>query len=153
MRRRGRTHAAQREIQTPRTKEPSVSASAPTDEADPLFPGYEPPASDGRVVQALVGAWADAVTAGRGIPTKAKLGAIGRHVKRLIRDDHIAEPVLLVAVQRAGSARSIDLDRFLGGLQEAYDKRTASSAAMDRAWDEIATQLSGNFPALNQIGA
>lgn len=150
----GRTHAAQREKKPSRDKPtPSVSAAAPTADPEPLFPGYEPPATDGHTVQALVGAWADAVTQGRGIPTKAKLGAIGKHVKRLMRDDHLPEPVLLVAVQRAGAARSIDLDRYLGGLQEAYDRRTATSQAMDQAWDDIATRIKQQYPDLNKIGA
>lgn len=98
------------------------------------------PAAGPSPVQVLVGAYADAYKTGGGVPTKARLGACGKNVKRLIEQDGIDLPVLLAAVEAAGRARSMDLDRYLGGAQRAYGRREERSAMFDR-WGEIAHHM------------
>lgn len=91
-------------------------------------------------VQVLVGAYVTAIESCGGIATKAQRGAIGRNVKRLITDDGIPLPVLLVAVQRAGARRSRAVDPFLGDVQAAYSRESTRRAMFDR-WTEIAATI------------
>jgi hypothetical protein len=126
----------------PRTPVPvSVAASAPTCDQDVLDVEVEdadPPARN--PIPVLVGAYVDAYKANGGIPTEAVIKACGKNVKRLVEVDAIEPPVILLAAQRAGAARSKDLDRYLGDAQQRYGQ-TQSRDAMRAHWYERAAQL------------
>lgn len=151
-------------------RDPSFTAAvAAGDEApddlgeflDGLFeatPEPEPEEPSGPTdVQILVGAYTDAVVASGGIATTSMRGAIGKHVKRLIAQDKIDLPILLLAVQRAGTQRAKDVDRFLGEATNSFSTR-AGKREMFAAWDRIAQAHGGQgvgemVPGQRQIGA
>jgi hypothetical protein len=126
------------------TEEPSPPADAdgPSPDEGALFGLDVPPTPVANPVQALVGAYVEAVEASGGIATTSMRGAIGSNLRRLIREDGLPEPVLLAAVQVAGGARSRTLDRWLGDAQRAYGRRSERRAMFDR-WTEIAERLDG----------
>jgi hypothetical protein len=151
-------------------RDPSFTAAdaagdqATVDLADDLDGLFEAPAvaeteqsSGPTEVQVLVGAYADAVAGTGGVPTKSMCGAIGKHVKRLITQDGIELPVLLIAVQRAGSQRARDVDRFLGEATTSFQTRSGKRE-MFAAWDRIAKAHGGQgvgdiVPGQRQVGA
>jgi hypothetical protein len=92
-------------------------------------------------VQVLVGAYVTAVEATGGIATKSQRAAIGANAKRLINDDHIELPIILIAVQRAGTKRARTVDPFLGDLQSTWDSSANSRNAMRARWYEIAAAI------------
>lgn len=96
--------------------------------------------SAGDAVQVLVGAYVESVRASGGIATTSQCSAIGSNVKRLIKDDQIPLPVLLVAVQRAGARRSRTVDPFLGDVQASYGGSEAKRKAMFDHWADLARQ-------------
>jgi helix-turn-helix protein len=100
-------------------------------------------------VQALVGAYADAVKIAGGIPTRAMCSAIGSNLKRLIRDDHLAPPVLLLAVKRAGSRRAKTVDPYLGDVQQVFDRDRAKRDEMRASWFRMAAEIDNHQ---SQIG-
>jgi hypothetical protein len=126
------------ESQLTRVTAPAAAASAPEPDGLPL--GLPAVVREPDPVQVLVGAYVLAVENGGGIATKSQRGAIGRNVKRLIVDDGIPLPVLLVAVQRAGARRSRAVDPFLGEVQAAYSRESTRRAMFDR-WAEIAATI------------
>jgi hypothetical protein len=95
----------------------------------------KPPAS---VVQALVGAYVDAVEAGGGIATKSMCGAIGGNLRRLIAQDKIEPALLLAAVQRAGAKRERNIDRHLGDVQQTWKSRPDARQALYDLWEQRA---------------
>ena len=128
------------ESQLTRVTSPVPDDAAPDDGELPL--GLPTPAvREPDPVQVLVGAYVLAVEDTGGIATKSQRAAIGRNVKRLITDDHIELPVILVAVQRAGSKRSRTVDPFLGAIQSAWNENQASRNAMRSRWYEIASAI------------
>lgn len=141
----GHIRPSERPLERPKSK-PSLPADADSP-ADELFAiSHEP--GPGNPVQTLVGAYADAVKAAGGIPTRQRLGATGKNIKRLITEDRIPLPVLLLAVQRAGTAKSLDLDRFLGDVQQTYDRGGISRRSLLESWSAKYGQ-----PTQKQIGA
>lgn len=91
--------------------------------------------------QVLVGAYVTAIEASGGIATSSQRSAIGRNVKRLIEQDHIELPVILVAIQRAAAKRSRTIDPFLGELQSAWNGSQGSRNAMRTHWYETAAAM------------
>lgn len=92
-------------------------------------------------VQVLVGAYVTAIEASGGIATSSQRSAIGRNVKRLIEQDKIELPIILVAVQRAAAKRSRTVDPFLGELQSAWNGSQGSRNAMRTHWYETAAAM------------
>lgn len=127
---------------------PAASDGHASDELDLNLP---PPQRDGHgdgqtEVQILVGAYAEAVEAAGGVATTSMRGAIGKNLKRLMRDDHLPLPMLLVAVQRAGSKRDRSVDRHLGEARQSY-ARPSSKEAMVARWYERAARIDAGEPA------
>lgn len=91
--------------------------------------------------QVLVGAYVTAIEASGGIATSSQRSAIGRNVKRLIEQDHIELPIILVAIQRAAAKRSRTIDPFLGELQSAWNGSQGSRNAMRTHWYETAAAM------------
>ncbi len=89
----------------------------------------------------LVGAYVTAIEASGGIATSSQRSAIGRNVKRLIEQDHIELPIILVAIQRAAAKRSRTIDPFLGELQSAWNGSQGSRNAMRTHWYETAAAM------------
>lgn len=137
---------SERPLERPKSK-PSLPADADRS-PDELFALDDEP-GPGNPVQTLVGAYADAIKSAGGIPTSRRLKATGKNVKRLITEDHIPLPILLVAVQRAGTAKSLDLDRFLGDVQQTYDRGGKSRRSLIESW----AAKYGQQPNHRQIGA
>lgn len=102
----------------------------------PALPAREP-----NPIQVLVGAYVAAVEADGGIPTKAQRAAIGSNVKRLIEQDRIELPIILVAVQRAAAKRSRTVDPFLGDLKSKWDGNQINRDAMRAHWYEVAAVM------------
>lgn len=127
----------------------AVAGAPTTDDAadaeiviDELPLGLEPHSpQQPNPVQILVGAYVSAVEADGGIATQSQRSAIGRNVKRLIDQDHIELPVILIAVQRAAAKRSRTVDPFLGELQSAWNDNRAARKAMRARWYEMAAAI------------
>lgn len=99
-------------------------------EVDPTGP------TEAQITNALVGAYADAWHDAAGVPAPdRKLGAVGRNVKPLIRQGDYPMPVLLLAVQRAGARRNLDIDGQLGNAKATYDRGGQSRQALFDDWD------------------
>lgn len=97
-----------------------------------------------QITRALVGAYAEAWRDSAGVyPPDRKCAAIGRNVKPLIAEGW-APPVLLLAVQRAGAARNLDVDGQLGTARAAYDRSGSSRQALFAAWDTRITKGIGS---------
>ncbi|GLY32018.1 hypothetical protein [Kineosporia sp. NBRC 101731] len=127
------------------------AAWADDEPSDGLFEIARPDPPEAAPAQVLVAAYCDAVEASGGMHTTSMRGAIGRHVKRLIKDDGIDLPVLLVAVQRAGAARARDVDRFLGEAHDTYAKSDQARRAMFAAWERLSHPAA--TATIRQIGA
>lgn len=122
---------------------PAARGGHASDELDLNLPAQR----DGRTdVQVLIGAYAEAVEAAGGVATTSMRNAIGANLKRLIRDDHLPMPMLLVAVQRAGDKRERSIDRHLGEARKSYE-RPSSKEAMVARWYEIASRIDAGDPA------
>lgn len=90
--------------------------------------------SVGRIVQALVGAYADAWLAVSGVKApKGNLDAIGRNVKPLI-DQGYDLPVILRAVQLAAENKNRDINRYLGDATASYRRNGPVGDAMRESW-------------------
>lgn len=128
-----------REVEKRELPVPRADARATSEPQLPLDLD-EPPAkiTTERAVQLLVGAYVDAWKATRGICTTAARKACGSNVRRLIEQDGIPLPVLLVALERAGTARSKDIDRHLGEVQTGYRGSRAQRDAMFDHWTDLA---------------
>ena len=102
----------------------------------PVLVDVEPIGPDeGRIVQALVAAYAEAWREAAGVyPPDRKCGAVGKNVRPLVAEGW-DPPVLLLAVQRAGAARNLDIDGQLGNARAAYDRGGTSRRALFDAWD------------------
>lgn len=128
----------------------AAAVAAPVESVEVLqFEVDEDPRPEANPIQALVAAYVEAVEAGGGVATSAMTGAIGRNVKRLIEKDRIEPAVLLVAVQRAGTARSKTVDTYLGSARQTYDRGGSSRQALLAAWNERYIQPAAH----NAIGA
>ena len=99
------------------------------------------PSQPANPTQILVGAYVTAIESSGGIATSSQRAAIGRNVKRLIEQDHIELPIILVAVQRAAAKRSRTIDPFLGELQSAWSGSQGSRNAMRAHWYETAAVM------------
>lgn len=99
------------------------------------------PSPSASPTQILVGAYVTAIEASGGIATTSQRAAIGKNVKRLIEQDHIELPIILVAVQRAAAKRSRTIDPFLGELQSAWNGNQGSRNAMRAHWYETAAAI------------
>jgi hypothetical protein len=93
-------------------------------------------------VQALVAAYVQAIETDGGLGTTSMRSAIGSNVKRILRDDpHIPLPVILQAVEIAGTKRSRTLDPFLGDAQQRFGRSEPSRRAMFARWEAIASSI------------
>lgn len=141
---------AEVEVEVEQTQEPLPAPDGAGGNWVEPTPVQKPPPAFTQV-QILVGAYSDAVEADGGISTKAMRSAIGANLKRLIRDDNIPVPVLLVAVQRAGSKRERSVDRHLGAAQRNFDRAGQARQSMFEAWEAIARRIDAGQQT--QIGA
>jgi hypothetical protein len=99
--------------------------------------------SETRIVQALVGAYADAWLDSAGVEAPArKLAAVGRNVKPLIAQGYDL-PVVLLAVQRAGQRRNLDIDGQLGNARATYARGGQTRDALFEAWDQRVNRYGG----------